>query len=51
MNGVRLVRSSSHAVLDAAALDAARSLGRVPFPPDIRPRPLRVLLPVVFELR
>jgi protein TonB len=51
VNDVRLVRSSSHAVLDAAALEAARSLGRVPFPPDIRPRPLRVLMPVVFELR
>jgi protein TonB len=51
VNDVRVVRSSSHAVLDAAALEAARSLGRVPFPPDIRPRPLRVLMPVVFELR
>lgn len=51
VNDVRLVRSSSHTVLDVAALEAARSLGRVPFPPDVRPRPLRVLLPVVFELR
>ena len=51
VNDVRLVRSSSHAVLDAAALEAARGLGRVPFPPDIRPRALRVLMPVVFELR
>jgi TonB family protein len=51
VNDVRLVRSSSHALLDAAALDAARGLGRVPFPPDVRPRALRVLMPVVFELR
>jgi protein TonB len=51
VNDVRLVRSSSHAVLDVAALEAARSLGRVPFPPDVRPRALRVLMPVVFELR
>ena len=48
---VRLVRSSSHGVLDDAALDAVRSLRRVPFPPDVRPRALRVRLPVVFELR
>ena len=48
---VLLVRSSSHAVLDDAALDAARRLARVPFPPDVRPRALRVRLPVVFELR
>ena len=48
---VMLVRSSSHALLDDAALDAARGLRRVPFPPDVRPRALRVRLPVVFELR
>jgi protein TonB len=48
---VLLVRSSSHAMLDEAALHAARNLSRVPFPPDVRPRALRVRLPVVFELR
>src|SRR2546428_309292 len=48
---VMLVRSSSHALLDDAALDAARGLRRVPFPPDVRPRALRARLPVVFELR
>jgi protein TonB len=48
---VVVVRSSSHAVLDDAAVDAARALRRVPFPPDVRPRALRVRLPVVFELR
>ncbi len=46
-----LARSSSHDVLDEAAVDAVRSLRRVPFPADVRPRPLRVRLPVVFELR
>ena len=51
VSDVLLVRSSSHAVLDAAALDAARNLRGVPFPPDVRPRALRVRLPVVFELR
>jgi TonB family protein len=48
---VSLAASSAHRVLDEAALDAARGLRRVPFPPDVRPRPLRVRLPVVFELR
>jgi len=48
---VMLVRSSSHALLDDTALDAARGLRRVPFPPEVRPRALRVRLPVVFELR
>jgi len=48
---VLLVRSSSHAVLDDAALEAARGLRRVPFPSDVRPRAVRVRLPVVFELR
>jgi TonB family protein len=48
---VVVARSSSERVLDEAALEAARGLARVPFPPDVRPRPLRVRLPVVFELR
>jgi periplasmic protein TonB len=48
---VSLAASSSHRVLDDAALDAARGVRRVPFPPDVRPRPLRVRLPVVFDLR
>jgi protein TonB len=48
---VTVVRSSSHAALDDAAVDGVRALRRVPFPSDVRPRPLRVRLPVVFELR
>lgn len=51
VSDVMLVRSSAHDLLDRAALEAARSLRRVPFPPDVRPRALRVRLPVVFELR
>lgn len=51
IGGVVLVASSSHRLLDEAALDAVRGLGRVPFPPGLRPRPLRVRLPVVFDLR
>jgi len=46
-----LAASSSHALLDDAALEAVRRLERVPFPAGIRPRHLRVRLPVVFDLR
>jgi TonB family protein len=46
-----LVVSSSHPLLDDAALEAARAVGRVPFPPGVQPRPLRMRLPVVFVLR
>jgi protein TonB len=48
---VELVRSSSHRALDDAALDGVRALRRIPFPPEVAPRALRVRLPVVFELR
>jgi TonB family protein len=48
---VALAGSSAHRVLDEAALEAARAVDRVPFPPGVRPRPLRVRLPVVFDLR
>jgi periplasmic protein TonB len=48
---VALAASSSHRVLDDAALDAVRDVGRLPFPSGVRPRPLRVRIPVVFELR
>jgi protein TonB len=51
IGGVRLAASSSHRVLDDAALDAVRGLRRVAFPPNVRPRALRVRLPIVFELR
>ena len=46
-----VVRSSSHRVLDDAALDAVRALPRMPFPPGLPPRALRVRIPVDFELR
>jgi periplasmic protein TonB len=48
---VVVVSSSSHRVLDEAAVEAVRDLGRLPFPPGVRPRLLRVRLPVVFDLR
>jgi TonB family protein len=47
---VTVVSSSSHEVLDRAAVDAVRSLSRVPFPSHVRPRALKVRLPVVFEV-
>lgn len=46
-----LVQSSSHALLDEAALEAVRSVPAVPFPSGLAPRPLRARLPVVFDLR
>jgi protein TonB len=48
---VVVVRSSSHEILDGAALDAVRALRQIPFPPGVRPRAIRVRLPIVFELR
>jgi protein TonB len=48
---VEVATSSSHRVLDEAAVDTVRRVGRVPFPPNFLPQPVRVRLPVVFELR
>lgn len=48
---VVVLSSSSHPVLDEAALDAVRRLSPGPFPPGAPSRPLRVRLPVVFELK
>jgi TonB family protein len=45
---VALAVSSAHRVLDEAALEGARGVERVPFPPGLRPRRLRIPLPVVF---
>lgn len=46
-----LVRSSSHRVLDEAALRAVRDLSRLPFPESLPARAVRARVPVVFELR
>ncbi len=46
-----VVASSSHSMLDDAALDAVRSLSPVPLPENLPRRPLRVRLPIVFDLR
>jgi TonB family protein len=48
---VSVIGSSSHEILDRAAVDAVRALPRQPFPADVRPRALTVRLPVVFELQ
>jgi protein TonB len=48
---VVVVASSSHRVLDDAAVEGVQQLGRLPFPAHVRPRLLRVRLPVVFELQ
>jgi len=51
IGNVSVTRSSSHPLLDEAALEAARSLSPQPFPKGLAPRPLRVRLPVVFDLQ
>lgn len=43
--------SSSHAILDQTARDTVSQLRPVPFPPGVPPRPLKVRLPIVFELK
>ena len=51
IGAVTVITSSSHEILDRAAVDAVRSLSRVPFPSNVRPRALKVRLPVVFEVQ
>jgi protein TonB len=48
---VTVAASSSHSLLDEAAIEAVRSLKPVPLPENLPRRPLRVRLPVVFDLR
>jgi len=48
---VVILSSSSHAVLDEAALDTLRRLSPDPFPAGLPSRLLRIRLPIVFELR
>lgn len=48
---VQVARSSSHAVLDAAAVETIRRLGPMPFPDSLPRRPLLIRLPLVYELR
>lgn len=51
VSAVRLISSSRHAVLDDAALRAVQGLAAEPFPDRLPRRPLRVRLPLTFELR
>jgi protein TonB len=46
-----VVSSSSHMLLDEAAVEAVRSLVPMPLPEHLPRRPLRVRLPVIFQLR
>jgi protein TonB len=48
---VKIARSSSHEMLDDAAVQTIRRLGPVPFPDSLPRRPLLIRLPLVFELR
>ena len=48
---VQVTRSSSHALLDDAAVETIRRLGPLPFPESLPRRALRIRLPLVFELR
>ena len=48
---VQVARSSSHRVLDDAAVEAIRRLGPVPFPESLPRRPLLIRIPLVYELR
>jgi periplasmic protein TonB len=51
VSAVRLISSSNHAVLDDAALRAVQRLAAEPFPAPLPRRPLRIRLPLTFELR
>jgi periplasmic protein TonB len=51
IGSVSVASSSSHPLLDEAALEAMRGLPPQPFPKGLPPRALRVRLPVVFDLQ
>jgi TonB family protein len=51
VGAVRVVSSSSHDVLDDAALAAVRGIAAEPLPEHLPRRPLRVRLPLAFELQ
>jgi len=50
IGAVRVISSSSHPVLDDAALQAVRRLPPEPLPDRLPRRPLRIILPLGFEL-
>ncbi len=51
VRAVEVVSSSSSAVLDEAAVDAVRNLPPIPLPEHLPRRPLRIRLPLLFDLR
>jgi len=51
VSDVAVVESSSHVFLDEAAVEAVRSLPPMPLPEHLPRRPLRVRLPVIFQIR
>jgi protein TonB len=48
---VTLLESSTHQALDDAALETIRALPRMPLPPGLPARALKVRVPVVFQMR
>jgi periplasmic protein TonB len=51
ISAVSVAGSSSHSELDEAAVEAVRGLAPQPFPAGLKPRPLKVKLPIVFDLQ
>jgi len=51
IGGVKVVESSSHEILDDAAVESVKRLSPLPFPPHLVPRAIRARLPVVFDLK
>ena len=51
VSSAHVVASSSHAVLDEAALNAVRSLAPQPLPGHLPRQPLRIRLPLTFVLQ
>ena len=51
VRNVQVARSSSHSVLDDAAVETIRRLGPMPLPDSLPRRPLLIRLPLVYELR
>jgi len=51
VSDVRVVRSSSHEILDQAALETIRRVGPLPFPESLPRRPLLIRIPLVFQLQ
>jgi protein TonB len=49
--GARVSVPSPHPILDEAALATVKGLAPLPLPPHLARRPLRIRLPVVFQLR